>query len=207
MRMPDELAGLHLAFEDPKRQYSLRSSRTLALAPLPPLIGRGCPATRNFSCLAKKSHQKKATLLTSKPRLHARFSGDERTRCAQTPFVGLRQPENHAHNRLRQKGEKRRAPPGFDPFCRCRELLTGLGKPKASKRCLSAASSFAARTSQKFSGFHRKQGCAFFGYFLCTSKESNVPPGTPGQSVSTVETPPPHPTLLCPQGCSRGERV
>jgi hypothetical protein len=79
--------------------------------------------------------------------------------------------------------------------------LTGLGKPKASKRCLSAASSFAARTSQKFSGFHRKQGCAFFGYFLCTSKESNVPPGTPGQSVSTVETPPPHPTL------SRGERV
>ena len=61
--------------------------------------------------------------------------------------------------------------------------MTGLSGEAEGRRKLFERSEFFRRPLKAGSlGVSTEAGCAFFGYFLCTSKESNAPPGAPGQT-------------------------
>jgi hypothetical protein len=63
------------------------------------------------------------------------------------------------------------------PFSRSRDF--GPRPGVVGESCLSEASSFAARPCPEISGVRRMRGVLSLVNFLCTSKESNWPPGHP----------------------------
>ncbi len=182
------------------------------------VFGRGCPAASYFSCLAKKSNQKKATPLPPKsprlahslgrlanspwlrqdsdiarrlpPREWARRGGGRGGKAS--PRDGLRLSEaNRFVENCNALGDACHGGQGQRP-----DALSPLLTPPSGTRihggsrraCLSSgeagASLRAARGFGCRTGISAEAGRAFFGYFLCTSKESNAPPGAPGKTHS-----------------------
>ena len=149
-------------------------------------LAGGCPAASYFSCVAKKSNQKKATPLPPKsPRLTHSHG-----RLANSPF-GLRHrsptsPVGMGETRRRQRGKgvttRRFAPPLTEP------RISALAGEAEGRRKLFERSEFFRRPGKVgILGVSTEAGRAFFGYFLCTSKESNAPPGAPGLPRHTHE--------------------
>lgn len=78
-----------------------------------------------------------------------------------------------------QRGLKAVASDGFLPLCRRRDFRAWLGLPKASERCLSEASSFAAPDKAENRGVSLEAGRPSFSWPL---KKSNPLPGGRGQT-------------------------
>mgnify|MGYP005841164265 CR=1 FL=1 len=116
--------------------------------------------------------------------------GSERTRCAQTPFAGLRQPQPKAKIPVPAEGRKTVAHHRFSsPLSR--QFFRGRSG-EVGEHCLSPQGELRSRPNGLGKiGYPKgdEAGRAFFGYFLCTSKESNALPGAPGQSPYPHKSP------------------
>ncbi len=76
-----------------------------------------------------------------------------------------------------------------------RRLVQGPGRGAVGEDCLSPKGEFRSRPGlgpERGNPKGAEAGCVFFGYFLCTSKESNASPGAPGQPAA------PHPSQPFP---------
>ena len=147
-------------------------------------LAGGSPAASSFSCSAKKRNQKKAAPAFGETPGISNLSGAAKELASLRHLsLACGNPSQVQNSRRRQRGGKTVARHRFSsPLSR--QFFRGRSG-ELGEHCLSPKGELRSRPNGLGKVGNPKgdeAGRAFFGYFLCTSKESNALPGAPGQS-------------------------